>query len=259
MDWLDLLVVQETLKSPLRHHSSNTSILWHSAFFIVQLSHPYMTTGKTIALTRRTFVEKVTFLLLNMLSRLVIRFLPRSKCLYFMAAVTICSDFGALKNKVCHFTGWAGANCKTRYLPPWRHQDGSRGHRVPASPEQCGHLATPGPFSRGLWQVGPLDVWARAVRSAAGLPHSPSGHWAHGLRAHVTVGPRVLPVLVLAWSPGVGGTASRGRCWDQRLRPQPGAPRACRGRSQVRPGLFCGEKASWQRAGQGMCPGSHSC
>ena len=82
MDWLDLLVVQGTLKSPLRHHSSKTSILWHSAFFIVQLSHPYMTTGKTIALTRRTFVDKVTSLLLNMLSRLVIRFLPRSKCLF---------------------------------------------------------------------------------------------------------------------------------------------------------------------------------
>ena len=79
MDWLDLLAVQGTLKSLLQHHSSKASILQHSAFFIVQLSHPYMTTGKTIALTRWTFVGKVMFLLFNMLSRLVITFLPRSK------------------------------------------------------------------------------------------------------------------------------------------------------------------------------------
>ena len=78
-DWLDLLAVQGTLKSLLQHHSSKASILRHSAFFTVQLSHPYMTTGKTIALTRRTFVGKVMSLLLNMLSRLVITFLPRSK------------------------------------------------------------------------------------------------------------------------------------------------------------------------------------
>ena len=80
-DWLDLLCVQGTLKSLLQHHSSKASILQHSAFFIVQLSYPYMTTGKTIALTRRTFVGKVMSLLLNMLSRLVTAFLPRSKCL----------------------------------------------------------------------------------------------------------------------------------------------------------------------------------
>ena len=79
MDWLDLPVVQGTLKSLLQHHSSKASILWHSAFFIVQLSHPYITTGKTIALTRLTFVDKVMSLLFNMLSRLVITFLPRSK------------------------------------------------------------------------------------------------------------------------------------------------------------------------------------
>ena len=79
MGWLDLLVVQGTLKSLLQHHSSKASILRHSAFAIVQLSHPYMTTGKTIALTRRTFVGKVMSLLFNMLSRLVIAFLPRSK------------------------------------------------------------------------------------------------------------------------------------------------------------------------------------
>ena len=79
MDWLDILAVQGTLKSLPQYHSSKASILWSSAFFIVQLSHPYMTTGKTIALTRRTLVGKVMSLLLNMLSRLVITLLPRSK------------------------------------------------------------------------------------------------------------------------------------------------------------------------------------
>ena len=81
MDWLDLLAVQGTLKNLLQHHSSKASILWCSAFFIVQLWHPHMTTGKTIALTRWTFVGKVMSLHFNMLSRLVITFLPRSKCL----------------------------------------------------------------------------------------------------------------------------------------------------------------------------------
>ena len=80
MDWLDLLAVQETLKSLLQHHSSKASVLWQSAFFIVQLSHPYMATGKTIALTRQTFVGKVMSLLSNLLSRLVMTFLPMSKC-----------------------------------------------------------------------------------------------------------------------------------------------------------------------------------
>ena len=99
MDWLDLLAVQGTLKSLLQHHSSKASILRCSALFTVQRSHPYMTTGKTIALTRRTFVGKVMSLLLNMLSRLVVTFLLRSKSLNFMAAITIRSDFGAQKNK----------------------------------------------------------------------------------------------------------------------------------------------------------------
>ena len=81
IDWFDRLAVQRTLKNLLQHHSSKASILWHSAFFIVQLSHPYMTTGKSIAFTRWTFVSKVMSLLFNMLSRLVIAFLPRSKCL----------------------------------------------------------------------------------------------------------------------------------------------------------------------------------
>ena len=79
IDWLDILAVQGILKSFLQHHSSKASILRHSSFFIVQVSHPYMTTGKTIVLTRRTFVGKVTSLLFNMLSRLFITFLPRSK------------------------------------------------------------------------------------------------------------------------------------------------------------------------------------
>ena len=98
MDWLYLLAVQGTLKSLLQHHSSKASILQFSAFFLVQLSHPYMTTGKTIALTRRAFVGTVMSLLFNILSRLVISFLPRSNhFLNFMAAVTICSDFGTQK------------------------------------------------------------------------------------------------------------------------------------------------------------------
>ena len=89
MDWLNLLAVQGTLKSLLQHHSSKASILQCSAFFIVELSHPYMTTGKTIALTRWTFVGKVMSLLFNTLSRLVITFLPRSKCLLISSAVIL--------------------------------------------------------------------------------------------------------------------------------------------------------------------------
>ena len=97
MDWLGLPAVQGTLKSLLQHHNSKASIFQLSAFFTVQRSHPYMTTGKTIALTRRTFVGKVMSLLFNMLSRLVITFLPRTEqaSFNFMAAITICSDFGA--------------------------------------------------------------------------------------------------------------------------------------------------------------------
>ena len=122
MDWLDLLAVQWTLKSLLQHHSSKASILQCSAFFIVQFLHPYMTTGKTIALTRRTFVSKVVSLLFNMLSRLVMAFLPRRKLLNFMAAVTICSDFGTQENKVYHCF-----HCFPIYLP-W--SDGTRCHNL---------------------------------------------------------------------------------------------------------------------------------
>ena len=100
MDWLDLLAVQGTLKSLLQHHSSKESILRHSAFFTVQLSHLYVTTGKTIALTRRTFVGKVMSLLFNMLSRLVITLLPRRKRLLISWLQSpFCSDFGAHKIK----------------------------------------------------------------------------------------------------------------------------------------------------------------
>ena len=103
MDWLDLLAVQGTLKSLLQHHSSKASILLRSAFFIVQLSHPYKTTGKTIGLTRQIFVGKVVSLLFNMLSRLVITFLPRSKCLlisWLQSPSVVILELK--KNKVCH-------------------------------------------------------------------------------------------------------------------------------------------------------------
>ena len=98
MDWLDLLAVQGTLKSLLQHHSSKASVLRRSAFLIVQLSYPYMTTGKTIALTRWTFLGKVMSLLLNMLSRLN-NFPSKEQASFnFMTAINICSDFGAQKN-----------------------------------------------------------------------------------------------------------------------------------------------------------------
>ena len=108
MDWFDLLAVQGTLKSLLQHHSSKALILWHSAFFTVQLSHPYMTTGKTIALTRWTFVGKVMSLLLNMLSMLVITFLPRSNHLlisWLQPTRLLCPwDFPGKNTGVdCHF------------------------------------------------------------------------------------------------------------------------------------------------------------
>ena len=103
MDWFDLLAVQGTHKSLLQHHTSKASILRRSAFFIVQFSHPYMTTGKTIALTRRTFGGKVMSLLFNMLSRLIIAFLPRSKCLlisWLLSPSAVILE--PKKNKVCH-------------------------------------------------------------------------------------------------------------------------------------------------------------
>ena len=113
MDWLDLLAVQGTLKSLLWQHSSKASILQCLAFSIVQLSHPYVTTGKTIALTRQNFVSKVISLFFNMLSSLVVTLLPRSKCLLISwLQFTICRDFGAQKNKVSHCF-----HCFPIYLP----------------------------------------------------------------------------------------------------------------------------------------------
>ena len=116
VDWLDLLAVQGTLKSLLQHHSSKASLLQHSAFFIVQLSHPYVTTGKTIALTRWTFVGKVMCLLFNMLSRLVITFLPRSKRLLISRlqspSAVILEPPPAPHKKVCHC-----CHCSPVYLP----------------------------------------------------------------------------------------------------------------------------------------------
>ena len=103
MDWLDLLAVQGMLKSLLQHHSSKSAILWRSDFFMMQLSHPYVTTGKTIVLTTRTFVGKVMSLLLNMLSRLVITFLPRSKRLLISWLQSLSAViFGTQENEVCH-------------------------------------------------------------------------------------------------------------------------------------------------------------
>ena len=121
IDWFDLLRVQDTLKSLLQHHSSKTSILWGSAFFMVQLSHLYMTTGKTTASTRWTFVSKVTSVLFNMLSRFFHSFSSKKQASFnFMTAGTICSDFGAQENKI-----WHSFHCFPIYLP-W--SDGIRCH-----------------------------------------------------------------------------------------------------------------------------------
>jgi len=119
MNWLDLLAVQGTLKNLLQHHSSKASILWHSAFFIVQLSHPYMATGKTIVLTRWTFIGKMS-LLFNMLSRFVITFLPRSKCLLTSWMQSPSAVILQPKKIVCHCF-----HCFPIYLP-WT--DGARCH-----------------------------------------------------------------------------------------------------------------------------------
>ena len=119
IDWFDLLAVQGTLKS-LQYHSLEASIPWCSAFFMILLSHPYMTTWKTIALTIWTFVSKVIPLLFSILSRFIIAFISRSSIFNFMAAVTVCSDFGAQENKVCHCF-----HCFPIYLS-W--SDGAGGH-----------------------------------------------------------------------------------------------------------------------------------
>ena len=113
IQWFDFPAVQRMLMSLLQHHSSKASILWPSAFFMVQLLHPYMTTGKTVSLTRQTFVGKVMSLLFNMLSRFIIAFPPKEQVSFnFMAVITICRDFGAQENKVCHCF-----HCFPIYLP----------------------------------------------------------------------------------------------------------------------------------------------
>ena len=122
MDWLDRLAIQGTLKSLLQHHSSKASILWHSAFFTVQLSHPYLITGKTIALTRRTFVGKVMSLLLSMLSRLVINFLPRSKRLLISWLQSPSAVILEPQKIVCHCF-----HCFSIYLP---ESDGTGCHNL---------------------------------------------------------------------------------------------------------------------------------
>ena len=122
MDWLDLLAVQGTLKSLLQHHSSEASILWCSAFFIVQLSHPYMTTGKTITLTRWTFVSKVMSLLFNMLSRFVISFLPRSKLLLISWLQSLSAVILEAKKIICH--------CFHFFPFYFRRSDGTKCHNL---------------------------------------------------------------------------------------------------------------------------------
>ena len=123
MDWLDLFALQGALKSLLQQHSSKASILWHSAFFTVQLSHPYMTTGRTIALTRWTFVGKVMSLLFNMLPRLVIIFLPRSKSLFFLIFIftlfyfTILYWFWHTLTWICHRCTWVSKHEPPSCLP----------------------------------------------------------------------------------------------------------------------------------------------
>ena len=122
MDWLDLLEVQGTLKKPFQHHSLKASILQHSAFFTIQLSHPYMTTGKTIALMRWTFVGKVMSLLFNMLFRLVITFLSRSKCLLISWLSSPPVHFGGPKNKFRHCFHCFPIICHEVMAPltPWK-------------------------------------------------------------------------------------------------------------------------------------------
>ena len=146
IDWFDLLAVQGTLKSLFQHHNSKTSIQ-HSDLFMVHLSHLYMTTGKTIALTICTFVSRVMSLLFNMLSRFVIAFLPRSKCLHFVAAGTFHSDFGAQKKKVypCFYLKASGVGS-----PPSGHctRSGEKQNSVPRNLAQSGSRCWP--LSPGL-------------------------------------------------------------------------------------------------------------
>ena len=154
MDWLDLLAVQGTLKSLLQHHSLKASILQRSAFFTVQLSHPYMTTGKTIALTRRTFVGKVMSLVLNMLSRLVITFLPRSKC-----TPRLRSGVVAGRSYPTPLSPRPGVACGRSYPTPPRPR-----------PRVVARRSNPMPEARGSsWEDQPHVQEALAARAQEGL------------------------------------------------------------------------------------------
>ena len=155
MDWLDLLAVQGTLKS-LQHHSSKASILWRSAFFIVQLSHPYMTTGKTIALTRQTFVGKVTALFFTVLSRLVIIFLPRGKLGYRWPFKEIVWVFFSLLLEVTRWWGFSPV------------------------PFACSAVES----MRGVWVIGNLpEGWGAAFIAPVHVNRSGGGGW----RAHTVL------------------------------------------------------------------------
>ena len=174
MDWLDLLAVQGTLKSLLQHHSSKASILWRSAFFILQLSHPYMTTGRTIALTRQNLVDKVMSLLFNMLSRLVITFLRRSSV--------------QLRNRVRLFAALRTAACQASLSIT-----NSRSSPKPMSVESVmpsNHLILCRPFSPG----------------PQSFPASVSFHMSHlftwgGQSIGVSASTSVLPMNTQGWSP----------------------------------------------------------
>ena len=214
MDWLDLLAVQGTLKSLLQHYSSKASIFQHSAFFIVQLSHPYMTTGKTIALTRRTFVDKVISLLCNMLSRLGITFLPRSKCLLisWLQSPSICSDFGAQKNKVSHCF-----HCFLIYLP-W--SDGTGCHDRKKVGEIL--LATPLELIFILYLLCPFLAIhfcmsltkSKNTKLTCGLPR-----WSSGEESACNAGDVVL-IPESGRSPGKGnGNPLQYSCWENPMEP----------------------------------------
>ena len=184
VDWFDLLAVQGTLKSLLQHHSSKVLILWRSAFFIVQLSHPYTTTGKTIALTRRTFVGKVMSLVFNMLSRLVIAFLPRSKRLLISwLQSTSAVIFGAPQNKVCHCFHCSfaeGSSLSFRLdspdTGPWRVGLGSSNVL-----RKCSYIGREEGSSGGSWGRG-ARVWLQQSPAEGGTRQpDPVGILGNGL------------------------------------------------------------------------------
>ena len=172
MDWLDLLAVQGTLKSLLQHHRSTASILWCSAFFIVQLSHPYMTTGKTIALTRWTFVGKVMSLLFNMLSRLVKAFLPRSKHLLISwlqsPSTVIFSSFSLVAQScptLCDPMNYSTSGFPV--LPPHPELDQTHVQWVGDAIQPSHPLSSPSPPAFNLSQNQGLFQWVSSSHQVA--------------------------------------------------------------------------------------------